>query len=324
MASKRNVQPEQGTGNALLDSLRELRSEIEAAGPDVPRGLRRAMAQVLEALDDLGVLSGGSAADEVVENLETKRGRSEAGLSEARPRKPERHDAKRAPAGYVYQRGHLADLAAGDDLPASAETAAIAKSILWTAACWFWVPSRDGDPDRLEQLVNQIGESLILPAIPNDKFLRERAEGIERAYEAIFGHPYGFPRWRLSLEGQLHQNARHLEERRLREAKGDDEPNWKKGLTPEAIAWWEPVREREGGLFEPVSGDQMLARLQRSHRAELPAWLSAAVIDQMIAMTGVGRGGGRHGKKSARTVVEEFVKRFEPPDTKKRRGKKKT
>ena len=137
-------------------------------------------------------------------------------------------------------------------------------------------------------------------------------ESIGKAYEALFGFSYDYPKWRFALIELLELNALANEGERLRAAHGAS-LTWKPPGTPSTAL---------GSLERPLVGRQICARLRRDLSEEaVPRELTPAEVDRMITKVGVSRGGCT-GKKSARSVVDQWAIDHEPTKVRQKPPKK--
>lgn len=265
-------------------------------------GVKRPPDYVLAAIQELAMHAGDP------EELSTPRAEKRTfATRRLKPSETRRHDLKRPPAGHSYEFGHLMGPTVVFTDPPK-RTVLIARSLLLTLGCYFNVKTQNG---RWYQLYATIRRALH-GARPSSR-MHEKSEALERAWEALTGRPFGQPRWRETLENQLEMNARHLEEQRLRQAHGDDDPapRVRALLSPELNAQIDEAAHSDdiGALFAPATGAQILALIV-SRGETPPAELTSTAIDAMIAVVGLHKG-GRGGKRTARSVVDDFATELE-------------
>lgn len=220
----------------------------------------------------------------------------------ARSKSRGRHDERRVPAGYVYRGGRLLKLGKppGSASP-SERTEYIARSLLSTLACWFELEGPSDHDNSLAGFLETHGDPVIRARLTGTA--AEHAAGLELAYEAIFGEPWGTPPWRRALIGQLEMDARHREEERARRVRGDPDPHD-----------WEHAKKmlgdvgQFGALLRAASGSEIRAVLAKHH--ELPPELTPQVIENMREQVRI-NARGRGKKKTAASVVAAFAKELE-------------
>jgi len=154
---------------------------------------------------------------------------------------------------------------------------------------------------------------LLAKATPSPS-MRTRAADIKRARDALCGTQRP---WERLLVLQLESDARYRERDRLRAVQGWIEPRNSPFCEVVAKLDAELAKVPQGALWKASTGAEIMAYLKHNG-FEPPAALTADAIDRMREQVGM-NAGGRHGKKTARAVVDAFasalIKRKAPRKT---------
>jgi hypothetical protein len=164
----------------------------------------------------------------------------------------------------------------------------------------------DGEPPENVGIIIKL---LLRHAEPRPDAVNARAGWLHKVRDSLRKHDgRGREPWESLLEGQLQMDAEHRAAQEIREDRGDPEPpQCEVELLGELDG--QATRIPSGSFEGPASGAEMLEYL-RYCDVEVPDQLTPDVADQMRQQVGLNKG-GRHGKKTARSVVTEFAKQLE-------------